>query len=699
MGILFVFVTCITGYLILTCFSGSMMSGRWIKISLAFPTGVAVSSLFFFLLNAGFNYRMEKFSSAALFFIIPLLLISIPGLKVLRTIRAGRGKHNHGSEPGGLRKKTGPEKVLLFIIIGVVLSCHLLLPMKNWDAFVYHLPFAEHIAETGNLPSDASPSYNRMTSAYPPMMFIYYALVWNTSDNFNLFIPRLICLMFALSLFMLQGIFGKEYLGWSFSRIFFIFIIELSCYSVWNSIIDENTDIPYTFFCFAGLYFSMAFLVRKDLKLLFVSSCFSSLACWTRYHGFVWIAVLTSSLIIYSIVTDRARYLSILKYMALCLVVPTIITAPFLIRNYLLYNNPVYPGFPSLMGGYQMSEWVLENIVPFYHPSGLFSGISLLTVLRLVFLLPVVLAVMESKALLKSNNSCLKHLGIIGILYFIAWLAVMIAPNSGDPMRFLLPALIIFSFTGSEFWFKLAPENVHKQPGKFISIYVILFLLLQLLSITARHYSILVPFHDYFPISMLTPVSFKKILYIFFAVIKNYFWIWMICFLALFKYSRTGFNTSPNMILRSLFYLVIIGSVCLPSLHSIVSVHQKQPGTWWWTQMPILEPGGKWIDENLPDNAVLLSFEDRKFIVPRKIFPADSPELQPIYLYKTPLHQKLKILNDSRITHLLVTGSFELLHPLFRKSQIFHLHRNPYLIPVYQHGKTLIFEIVYPTFH
>ena len=103
-------------------------------------------------------------------------------------------------------------------------------------------------------------------------------------------------------------------------------------------------------------------------------------------------------------------------------------------------------------------------------------------------------------------------------------------------------------------------------------------------------------------------------------------------------------------------------------------------------------PEGDFIN-TLPNNSILFTFEDRRYIVPRKIITADHPLFKELYNEDTSLDYAIKIFKLNNITHIYNNGVFDH-HPLFTKSVINKNLKNEDVFElVYKYDKTEIYRI------
>ena len=86
---------------------------------------------------------------------------------------------------------------------------------------------------------------------------------------------------------------------------------------------------------------------------------------------------------------------------------------------------------------------------------------------------------------------------------------------------------------------------------------------------------------------VLNAIDVNKILYLIFAFVKNYFWLWLFGFLVLPKLFQNILQydlTNMQKICKNSFYFIIVLSVIIPSLHEMLSIKDNQPFSPWWKE-------------------------------------------------------------------------------------------------------------------
>jgi hypothetical protein len=102
-----------------------------------------------------------------------------------------------------------------------------------------------------------------------------------------------------------------------------------------------------------------------------------------------------------------------------------------------------------------------------------------------------------------------------------------------------------------------------------------------------------------------------------------------------------------------------------------------------------LMPEGDWMEKNLPTDAVLFSFEDRIYLLPRRIVQADSHAMRALYQSPSP-ETSIAFLKERGITHIYL-DELGLDHPLYAKMPFLHQLDDPrYFTLVYSSRQRIL---------
>lgn len=108
-----------------------------------------------------------------------------------------------------------------------------------------------------------------------------------------------------------------------------------------------------------------------------------------------------------------------------------------------------------------------------------------------------------------------------------------------------------------------------------------------------------------------------------------------------------------------------------------------------------VEPVFRWINNKLPDNAVIFTMENRLFILNRNFVPGDSPKIFNYYLEFEP-KKALDALKKQGITHVLYTQGLLNRSPFVYGLLINDLNTLKYQKIVYNDDYVTLSEIIYP---
>jgi hypothetical protein len=575
-----------------------------------------------------------------------------------------RKPHVTPEQQEGVRWKpaTASEKscaAVVFVLVLLYALLPLLGPIRGWDAYYYHIPLSREIAQSGSLPTHVSPSYQEMVRAYPPLIFLEHAsaIAISTPDATTSFAWLHIIYAFGLLLLLFytaRRMFGYSYLG-GLSAVLILLGTELFL----SLVSEENIDMGFTFFLLISLFFLLYFFQSRRYLYAVVSGIFLGFSAWTKYHGFIAVALVVGLLAVFAI--RHQNKAGLLRAALLVGSMSTLLAAPFLIRNWIDFGNPVYPMLGSVLGGVNISDWSMTFVTPFTAPQ-LFYSFDWSIVFNSGILS---FALFCSWLAIRNNLNSLgtRFFAIFSIMYTIAWVAIMRAPHSGMD-RFLLPSVAIFSLLSGQ----LVARVVSGERTAILRTIIIvgLFAVMQIFAFplgSAR------PFF-----TLLRAAAFA---YPLLFVVAGLVVLW------LFRHMQ-GKRLVCAMIL---FFLCIPGRTFLfQMVNDARALVDRAHGA--STQaIPQLEPEATWMQKNLALDARVLTFEDRQAQLPRHLIPADNPAFQLIFTTSNPC-AAIEVLLRERIDVVYVNGSIDIIHPLFSRSPVFsERHNTKYFEPLLTNPK------------
>ena len=231
--------------------------------------------------------------------------------------------------------------VLLAILIGSILILSYVPPVSK-DALVHHLAIPKLYLNHGGIYEIPSLEY----SYYPMNIDLLYMIPLYLGNDI---LAKYIHFTFAL----LTGWLIFDYLKRRIDSLFALFgaLLFLSIPIIVKLSITVYVDLGLVFFSTASILFLFQW-VEKDFKLkyLIISALLCGLALGTKYNALIVLFLLTLYIpfiyLRYFQQSTRSQYRSIC-YGAFFMFVSLLLFSPWLIKNFIWTNNPLYPLFES----------------------------------------------------------------------------------------------------------------------------------------------------------------------------------------------------------------------------------------------------------------------------------------------------------------------------------------------------------------
>jgi|GEM_PF-2753430 len=561
--------------------------------------------------------------------------------------------------------------ILIALSLAVGGSLVLFFPMQTADVYIYHLPIAKIIFDTGYLPVTTSPSFVEAENAYPPLVFVYYGANWLVYGAIEYIIPKMSSFLFGVLLLGVVYRIVRTLLDSSVTAglLSILFTIEIQSFKA--QLLQENIDFPFSFYCLASFYFVLRGFRYQNTRELILGSVFSVMACWSKYHGLVFVGIFSALLLGWSIykhyllkdyIHDKFPPSKILKLFWLpC----ALLFLPLLIRNTIRWGNPVYPAFQQIIGGHLIDEWSLLWVSSPYLPSGLFydihdTGLRLLVMAFLPFLF------LAAYSAFRSRN----HLGIFAFILFAAFIvcgaAIMPLKGNGESTRYLFSSLLIgTAYSGTVLFDRFISSP---QKNLYGSLFICLWLIM-LFYIQGPTW----PNWDYFA----TPTTslFKSLNRIFLFTTDKIVFLtpFLLSILFLGGGLLAKFQPEIDTRLKTIWAILLLSLIILPSHQAqykgIIATIKQNPV---WINAPF-NPNQKqwpWMVDHIPDDAVVLTFDPRVFNIPGRAFPADTPVLRDFFDTGN-LEFAVSELEKHGITHIYIGCINEGFQPLYHRSVVF----------------------------
>jgi hypothetical protein len=317
------------------------------------------------------------------------------------------------------------------------------LSFPAFDELSYHLSLPERFLDQHQI---TSIPYN-LYSNFPlntEMLYILGLAFGNL--YFCKFIHLFLGILCALAIFAIARKHFTDEAGFLGMLIFF------SLLSVATLMRVAFNEFGLTFYCLASLLAFLNWEGSKQNFWLVISGALAGLALGSKYIGAIHLAILFLLLIGLNLI--RRKSLSEqLKDLAFFVTPALLLFSPWLIKNYFLAGNPVYPFLFNVFGGHYWDSFnsfryfhILRN---FHGPLGTgwlryrdLPGFLLFGFGRDVPLGLSPLIVLPFFFLLKGSDLKTKILGFYLLFYFIGW------SSSSMVIRFLAPAEAVFALLG-----------------------------------------------------------------------------------------------------------------------------------------------------------------------------------------------------------------------------------------------------------
>lgn len=357
--------------------------------------------------------------------------------------------------------------------IFVIISCLIVLilmvlimaavPPVSRDALTHHLAVPKLWIEKGGLIE--IPDLN--VSYYPMNLNLLYVIPMLFGNDI---IPKYIHFLFALATAWLLYIYIKQ----RTSQLYALTgaLLFLSTPVIVKLSISVYVDLGLIFFSWASLHFLLSWARSiNSLKYLMLSAIFCGLGLGTKYNGIIVLFLLTLFVPIIYIRSAGRRYYKkrwAVGFPTIFLLVSMTICSPWMIKNYYLTKNPIYPLYKDKIGSHSngstitnmaMKPWLQRKLI--YRESALETILIPIRVFfqgqdddprffdgklnPFLFLCPLLLLVMpgESDPRLKLEQLILSVYSLLFLLYASFMVDMRIRYISP-----IVPSLVVLSVLG-----------------------------------------------------------------------------------------------------------------------------------------------------------------------------------------------------------------------------------------------------------
>ncbi len=250
------------------------------------------------------------------------------------------------SKKTGNPSAVGWVKVLLLILLAILIVSIIILagvPPVSRDALVHHLAIPKLYLKHGGIYEIPSLVF----SYYPMNLDLLYLVPLYFGNDV---IPKLIHFCFALLTAWLIFNFLKPRSNTVYALLGGIFFLSVPI--IVKLSITVYVDLGLIFFSTASVLLILRWIEEGfRLRFLLLSALFCGLAAGTKYNGLIVLFLLTLFVpFLYSryVPNSKPGFFKAAGYGLLFLSVALLVLSPWMIRNYLWTNNPLYPLYDHL---------------------------------------------------------------------------------------------------------------------------------------------------------------------------------------------------------------------------------------------------------------------------------------------------------------------------------------------------------------
>jgi len=399
----------------------------------AMPLGLGAVSLTIFVLGL-------------LGLLIPLvILLMMFGLSVL----AGREIDGLISEVPQLARSSKKRwheasiPIRLLLIAGFIVAAlsllQALLPPIGYDGLYYHLPIPKLYLESGRI----YPTPEFTPAGFPllgEMLFIVGMAVG--SDTFSQLMNLVFAVLLAAATIKAGQRWAKPFGGWIAGAM----LLGMPIISIWATL--PYVDFAWALFEFLGVYALLLWGERMRASNAILAGLMFGLALGTKYLALGGLLFIVLAAII---IWRRERLLTLARLIIPLIAAAVIVGAPWYIKNWIWYSNPVYPLLNGIFNPASGPLWTtrlsLPQLDPLYllllpislfvnreHYVGVFGDFEFLNPLfLLIFAYP-----------LTRNGRNMDRLAFMAFMRYTFW-----ALTHSDLIRYLLPIISIIGIVSA----------------------------------------------------------------------------------------------------------------------------------------------------------------------------------------------------------------------------------------------------------
>ncbi|MEI6634278.1 MAG: glycosyltransferase family 39 protein [Chlamydiota bacterium] len=649
----------------------------------AFPAGAAAYTLAIFCINQGFGALLTR--PLLLAVLAALCAVAGAGAALRRLPAAGPPTPGEPAEPhSGF---AAVELVLLAVLLAILAAAGTLAPMEHWDVNSEYYPIEREIFLHKTLPLGVTPSSAEATRAFPPGYTTLVACGDILAGGMRYSWARALSPLFALVLLMTLYRMGRRHLALSREAALagVLFCAALPIFSTYMTV--PTSTISFACYSLISLYYFLEYYREPGQGPLALAGLFLGFSYWTSYTGVVLIPCVLLTAVVCAAAGRFSRRdgLSALRIpfprlVGLILIIGAV-AAPHLARNWIRFGNPLYPALYQVFGGVWIDDWSIRHLIVPLMPSTGFYLRPRWEIFHEGFLIQLlfVLSLLSWPWYRKPQSL---FLALFCIFYTGFYLKFFTWPREyGISIKLLLPSLIPACLFAGERLSRIIGRSIPRWQSAAVLLLVPLWAAFMLrdevLYLAVRQTARWSRFPDWIQLASALCVDLDEML------------VWAgvaLCLVTAFPRRLISAGTAASA-------LLLAGLACRPlsegalalAVHAYTAAHDRSYSFWNAAISPGYLPESRWLDRNLPPDAVITAFDSRTFMFPRRVIPLDTPALWPLYR-GLDIDGCIALLRREGITHLCLADFVTRIHPLYGKSPIFAHMGDPAFLPLIYPG-------------
>lgn len=661
-------------------------------------TTICIGSLGYmiFLLNQFLGVRFDFWLSAAI--LVALIVLSALFVLIFFIRRKASSLSSASSRSAkptlsrpwsakaawqGLWKENRLLKIAMIIIVLLMFYKALFFPIVNGDAIGFQANQIKEIYQANTLPTDVGPNTMEFTRAYPPLLPVLGAWLVMLGDSFNDIPLRALPPLFGLLMLIAVYALGLEVLKDRKKALLASFLM-LTLPMFVNSSVYFNRDTMFSFFALCGAYFAIRYLRTRKIWMLaagFINLGFASNVQYLGNPFLISIAVPLLFILFWGKLSkapaSARTWTDVMKSRELRailvgLLLFIIVASPFLIRNMVQFNDPLYPYLSAsslqLKGKnfvpflFQPLAEANRRLTLFYAPE--YTAFYLFNFIRdkgysiSLFLAFVLLFALVDFKHLKKEQRYLLYFSIIFTAYY-AWSFLA-------KYRYLMPVIALLCVVAADQFSQMIdkkPDKARKRAFLIIAVLLLVALVsyllmlakkdlvIGLLGFRAEHFisspDLMVMMHLIVPLAALALLLLVKNRKMLAGCVIIVLLVPTIYSLAVINYGITGdmFKEGFGFIDKTKD-MQLFRSEALRFIPSQEAILKLNMGDYYDLV--------QFVKNNTPPDAVMLTVESgSSYYLDRTLIAADSYRMAESYSADATIGSALKLLKEQNISYIL----------------------------------------------